>query len=262
MRITTFNVNGLRSALKKGFAHWLDAARPDVLCLQEVRWHEAEAQVREDLLEPLGYRDYWRHAERPGYSGVALWARREPDRVAADLGVDEFDGEGRLLVADFGRLRVASVYVPSGSSSEERQATKFRFLDHFAGWLESQRKRRRPVVVCGDLNVAHTERDLENWRGNRNHSGFLPEERAWLTRVLESGWVDTWRSLHPDESRSGYTWWSNRGRAREKNVGWRIDYQLATPSAARQARDAWVHGREPRLSDHAPLTVEYGTPPW
>jgi exodeoxyribonuclease-3 len=186
---------------------------------------------------------------------VAIYARREPDRVISGIGCDEFDPEGRYIQADFGKLSVVSVYLPSGSSSEERQAAKYRFLDRFLPVLQRLRADGREYILCGDWNIAHREIDLKNWRSNQKNSGFLPEERAWLTRVFdEVGYVDVFRSLNdkPDQ----YTWWSNRGQAWAKNVGWRIDYQIATPGIAAQARSERIY-RDKRFSDHAPLIIDY-----
>lgn len=254
LRVVSFNANGLRSAAQKGFVAWLAEQDADLCCLQEVRI--CEEQLHDGLRPPPGWHAQWACAERPGYAGVAIWSRAAPLRVSRGLAAPEFDAEGRLLAADFAGLRVVSLYLPSGSSSTERQAAKFRFMERFAVWLERQRRARLPVLVCGDWNIAHTEKDLKNWRANRDHSGFLPEERAWLGRVLDSGWHDVFRRLHPDAEGEGYTWWSSRGQARAKNVGWRIDYQIAVPRLAARARAARV-AREPRFSDHAPLIVDY-----
>ena len=254
LRVISLNANGLRSAASKGFRDWLAAQDADVCCLQEIR--VAADQLHDGLQPPPGWHARWQCAERPGYAGVAIWSRAEPERVRAGIGVAEFDAEGRVLAADFAGLRVVSLYLPSGSSSEERQRAKFRFMESFAPWLARQRRARRPVLVCGDWNIAHTEKDLKNWRANRDHSGFLPEERAWLGGVFDSGWCDVFRRLHPEAEGDGYTWWSNRGQARAKNVGWRIDYQVATPALAERAVAARVH-RADRFSDHAPLIVDY-----
>ncbi len=257
MRVITLNANGIRSAMGKGFGAWLAAQDADICCLQEVRI--AEQQLHDGLQPPSGWHAQWSFAERPGYAGVAVWSRTAPRRVARGIGEAEFDAEGRVLTTDFAGVRIVSLYLPSGSASELRQASKFRFLAAFKTWLARQRRARLPVLVCGDWNIAHTEKDLKNWRGNRDHSGFLPEERAWLTEVLSAGWRDVFRELHPEAEGEGYTWWSNRGQARAKNVGWRIDYQLGTPAIAERAIAARVH-REDRFSDHAPLIVDYELP--
>jgi len=209
-----------------------------------------------------GLRGYFHCASKKGYSGVGLYSRHEPSDVRYGLGVPEFDEEGRCVELRFDtparKLSVLSCYFPSGSSSEERQQAKFRFLDHIYPWLQALRQGRE-VLLVGDVNIAHQEIDLKNWKGNLKNSGFLPEERAWMTRLLaasEGGWVDVYRQLHPTETEAAYTWWSNRGQAWAKNVGWRIDYHLATPALAATARRAEVYKAQ-RFSDHAPLTVEY-----
>lgn len=255
LRITTLNLNGIRSATKKGWLDWVSASRPDVLCVQEVRAQESDLDAA--MRAAGGLRGHFACGTRKGYAGVALYARREPQAVRCGFGVAEFDDEGRYLEADFGDHTVISLYLPSGSSSEERLAAKFRFLDAFLPHLADLRASGREVVLCGDLNIAHREADLKNWKSNRKNPGFLPEERAWLTRLFdEVGWVDVYRRLHPDATDDCYTWWSNRGQAWAKNVGWRLDYQLATPGMAARAVRASVF-KDARFSDHAPLTVDY-----
>ncbi len=255
MKIITLNLNGIRSAARKGFLEWLPKQRADVVCVQEIKAQAAD--MTEELLAPAGYRGHFHYAEKKGYSGVGIYAKTAPDRVAAGFGVAEFDAEGRYLRADFGALTVVSLYLPSGSSGEHRQASKFRFLDAFHPHMKRLRKAGREVVLCGDWNIAHREMDLKNWKGNRKNSGFLPEERAWMTQIFdELGWVDVYRRLHPEATDESYTWWSNRGQAWAKNVGWRIDYQIATPGLAETARRAAIF-KDERFSDHAPLTIEY-----
>lgn len=253
-RITTLNANGLRSASAKGLLPWFRRERPDVLCLQEIKAQEPD--LPRELLAPRGWHAFFHPAEKKGYSGVAIYARHEPDRVVLGLGIPDIDAQGRYLQADFGRLSVASVYLPSGASGEAAQERKFAFLKRFLPHLERLRSLGREVVLCGDWNIAHREIDLKNWRSNQRNSGFLPEERAWLTDVLDRvGFVDVFRRLdaRPDQ----YTWWSNRGRAWEKNVGWRLDYQIATPGFAATAQRARIY-KARRFSDHAPLTIDYG----
>ncbi len=254
MRIITLNVNGIRSAAKKGFFDWLKRQQADVVCLQEVKAQEADLL---DGMRPTGFHSHYYCAQKKGYSGVALFSRREPDKVRGGFGSKEHDDEGRWLQADFGRLSVVSLYQPSGSAGPHRQESKFRFMDHFLPLLTRLRRDGREYILCGDWNIAHKEIDLKNWRSNQKNSGFLPEERAWLTQVFdELGWVDVFRTLNqkPDE----YTWWSRRGRAWENNVGWRIDYQIATPGIAKQAVKQRIY-RDPdkRFSDHAPLIIDY-----
>jgi len=254
-RIVTLNANGIRSADRKGLFQWVRKVEPDVLCLQEVKAHLAD--LDEGLRQPEGLHAFFHEAQKKGYSGTALFSRRKPRSVRTGFGDAEFDAEGRYVQVDFAKTSVVSVYFPSGSSSEERQQAKFRFLDRFLPHLAALRAQGREVVLCGDVNIAHREIDLKNWRSNQKNSGFLPEERAWMTRLLdEHGWVDVYRRLQPEATGEAYTWWSNRGRAWENNVGWRIDYQLATPGIAARAQDARVY-RGHRFSDHAPLIVEY-----
>jgi exodeoxyribonuclease-3 len=257
MRIVSINVNGIRSAWSKGLPQWLARHKADVACLQEVKAHEVDLEGV--VAAPRGCSAHYHCADKRGYSGVALISRHAADAVSCGFGSREFDAEGRLVRADFGKLSVVSVYQPSGSSGPERQAAKFRFLDEFFPYLKrlraESRRTGREFVLCGDWNIAHKEIDLRNWRSNRKNSGFLPEERAWLTRVFdELGWVDVFRKLDPRPDR--YTWWSNRGQAWAKNVGWRIDYQIATPGIAAKATRAAIFTAR-RFSDHAPLTVDY-----
>lgn len=255
MRIITLNLNGVRAAAAKGFFDWLPGQDADLVCVQELKAQAGDMSGR--MLAPDGYRGYFHYAAKKGYSGVGLYCRQEPERVMEGIGHPDFDAEGRYVRADFGNLTVISLYVPSGSSSPERQAAKFRFMDEFLPLLAGLRREGREIILCGDWNIAHREIDLKNWRGNRKNSGFLPEERAWLTRVFdELGWVDVYRRLYPDATGDAYTWWSNRGQAWAKNVGWRIDYHIATPAIAATAQAAGVY-KEQRFSDHAPLTVDY-----
>ena len=257
MRIVTLNVNGIRSAARKGFYRWLAAQRADVACLQEIKAQQPDLDAT--MRAPKGYFGAFSHAEKKGYAGVALYSRRQPDAVIEGFGSREFDPEGRYLEARFGRLSVVSLYLPSGSSGPHRQASKFRFLEEFLPQLRTLRRARREVVLCGDWNIAHKEIDLKNWRSNQKNSGFLPEERAWLSTVFdEVGLVDVFRTLNSKPEQ--YTWWSNRGQAWAKNVGWRIDYQIATPGIAKTARKESIYKRR-RFSDHAPLTIEYDWPP-
>jgi exodeoxyribonuclease-3 len=253
LRIVTLNLNGIRSACRKGFLDWIAAQDADVVCVQEVK---AQATDLDDTMRALGRAvGHFHFARQKGYSGVGLYARIDPKSVRSGFGCEEFDEEGRYVEADFGPYTVISVYVPSGSSSPERQAAKFRFMERFERHLQGLRASGREIVLCGDWNVAHKEIDLRNWKSNQKNSGFLPEERAWLTRLFdEHGWVDVFRRVDARPER--YTWWSNRGQAWAKNVGWRLDYQIATPGIAAVAQRAEIYTAQ-RFSDHAPLTIDY-----
>lgn len=254
MRIITANVNGIRSAANKGFFKWLEQQNADVVCLQEVR--ASHEQLTDKIFHPDGYETYFYCAEKKGYSGVAIYARAKPDKIIKGLGWDIADTEGRYIELCFGDLSVASIYLPSGSSGEERQQVKLAFLDKYMQILSDQFKHPRQYILCGDWNIAHKNIDLKNWRNNQNTSGFRPEERAWLDQLFETvGFVDAYRHFHPDKEQ--YTWWSQRApRARENNVGWRIDYQIISPSLADKITYADVYSAE-KFSDHAPLIIDY-----
>ena len=259
LRILSLNLNGIRSAAAKGFFDWLATTGADIVCVQELKAQMAD--LTPAMRAPDGYVGCFHPAEKKGYSGVGIYSRRTPERVVEGFGDAEFDAEGRYLQADFGKLSVVSLYLPSGSSSDERQQAKFRFLDRFRPRLQrlarDAKKAGREIVLCGDWNIAHTEKDLKNWKSNQKNSGFLPEERAWLSSVFDDlGWVDVHRKLLPEATGEAYTWWSNRGQAWAKNVGWRIDYQIATPGLAATARAVAVY-KEQRFSDHAPLIIDY-----
>ena len=255
MRVISLNLNGIRSAATKGFFPWMQRQGADVVCLQEIK--AQEPQLSPEMLAPRGYHGYFHCAEKKGYSGVGLYCAREPDNVRVGLGIPEFDVEGRYIQADFGKLSIVSLYLPSGSSGEARQAAKFQFMDQFLVELGKMRKADREYIICGDWNIAHREIDLRNWRSNRKNSGFLPEERAWMSSVLdEHRWVDVFRRLNDRPEQ--YTWWSNRGQSWDKNVGWRIDYQIATPGIAGKAEAESIYKRK-RFSDHAPLIIDYAT---
>lgn len=253
-KIISANLNGVRSASQKGFLDYLQTSLADVACVQELKAQQADLTT--EIHSPHGYHSVFHYAEKKGYSGVGIYSKEKPSKVQIGLGIPEFDSEGRYLRADFNNnLSIISLYLPSGSSSEERQQVKFAFLDAFFPMLQDLINEGRDIVICGDWNIAHQNIDIKNWKGNQKNSGFLPEEREWLTQVINTqGWVDTWRTLYPAEP--GYTWWSNRGQAYAKNVGWRIDYQLATPDFAKKAVDASVY-KDEKFSDHAPLIVNY-----
>jgi len=255
MRIITANLNGIRSAANKGFFPWMLAQQADVVCLQELKAQAAD--LTDEMRAPAGYHGYFHYAEKKGYSGVGIYSKREPDAVIEGLGIAEIDAEGRYLEAQFGNLSVVSLYLPSGSSGEHRQAAKFAFMECFLPHMAALIQSGREIILCGDWNIAHKEIDLKNWKSNQKNSGFLPEERAWLSRLFdEQGWIDVYRKLHPETTGEAYTWWSNRGQAWANNVGWRIDYQIATPSIGQTAQSASIYKAE-RFSDHAPLTVNY-----
>ncbi|WP_269531813.1 exodeoxyribonuclease III [Chitinimonas sp. BJYL2] len=256
MRIISANLNGIRSATNKGFLDWLPGTGADVVCLQEIKAQLSDLSAQ--MQAPAGYHGYFHPAEKKGYSGVGLYSRVKPDRVIEGVGIADIDSEGRYLRADFGRLSVISLYLPSGSSGEERQQVKFAFMARFMPHMQALMAEGREIVLCGDWNIAHQPLDLKNWKGNLKNSGFLPEERAWLTDVLGQGWVDVWRTLYPEAP--GYTWWSNRGQAYAKDVGWRIDYHIATPGIAATAKVASIF-KDIKFSDHAPLTVDYDFQP-
>lgn len=257
-KLTSLNLNGIRSAANKGLEAWLATTQPDCICVQELK------AVNDDMLgrfeQLAGLNGHFHFAEKKGYSGVGIYTRYEPSEVVVGFGNAEFDREGRYVELRFDtparKLSIVSCYFPSGSSGEERQQAKFRFLDAFYPYL-LELKRTREFILCGDVNIAHKEIDLKNWRSNQKNSGFLPQERAWMTRVLEeAGMVDVYRRLQPDTTGDAYTWWSNRGQAWANNVGWRLDYHLATPALAAHAHAEAIY-KEQRFSDHAPITIDY-----
>jgi exodeoxyribonuclease III len=251
-------LNGIRSAASKGIEAWLAKTKPDCICVQEVKAQATDIQGRFE--EMAGLKGHFHFAQKRGYSGVAAYSRHAPSEVVRGFGSSEFDAEGRYLELRFDRpgrkFSLISCYFPSGSSGEERQQAKFRFLDEFEPHLV-RLKSEREFILCGDVNIAHKEQDLKNWRGNRKNSGFLPQERAWMTKLFdEIGIVDVYRRLQPQATEAAYTWWSNRGQAWAKNVGWRLDYHLATSGLAQLALRESIY-KEERFSDHAPITVDY-----
>ena len=253
MRIITCNVNGLRAAVGKGFLEWMRKQKPDVVCLQEIKAQEAD--LPRPILAPRGLHAFFHPAEKRGYSGVAIYSKREPDNVTLGLGIAQIDKQGRFLQADYGNLSMISLYMPSGTMGEEAQARKYKFMDRFMPRLEAMRAGGREFVICGDWNIAHKDIDVKNWKTNQKTTGFLPREREWLTQVFERhGFVDVFRKLDPDPDR--FTSWNQFGGARERNIGWRIDSQIATPGMANLAKKTSIC-MEPWFSDHAPLTVDY-----
>ena len=257
-KLTSLNLNGIRSATSKGLEAWLAQSSPDCICVQEVK---AQAEDLAGKFEDLaGMKGHFHLAEKKGYSGVGIYTRLEPSDVVVGYRSDEFDREGRYVELRFDtptrKHSIISAYFPSGSSGEERQEAKFRFLAEFYPYLQAL-KGQRDFILCGDINIAHQEIDLKNFKGNKKNSGFLPEERAWMTKLLtEGGMVDVYRQLEPSATDAAYTWWSNRGQAYAKNVGWRLDYHLATPALAQGARTVEIY-KDTKFSDHAPITIGY-----
>lgn len=257
-KLTSLNLNGIRSASSKGLQAWVGQTAPDCICVQEVKAQAGDVAGRFEQLADL--HGYFHFAQKKGYSGVGVYAREAPTDVRVGFGHPEFDAEGRYVELRFDagpvKRSIISCYFPSGSSGEARQQAKFRFLEEIYPHLQ-QLKEEREFVLCGDVNIAHQAIDLKNWKSNQKNSGFLPEERAWMTRLLsEGGLVDVYRQLHPTTTDDAYTWWSNRGQAYAKNVGWRLDYHLATPAWAAQARSVSIYKGE-KFSDHAPISIEY-----
>lgn len=260
MKIISANVNGIRSAEKKGFFKWLKTVDADIICIQETK--AQIDQLHPDLHCPEQYHCYYYDAEKKGYSGVAIFSKSEPKKVIRGFGkgMEDMDTEGRYIQADFDinghKLSVASIYVPSGSSSDERQQVKFSFMDRFADKLKAMRRNKRDYILCGDWNIVHKEIDIKNWKGNQKNSGCLPEERAWLDQLFgPMGFVDAFRVVNKQAEQ--YTWWSNRGQAWAKNVGWRIDYQVITPDLQDKVKSVGIY-KDERFSDHAPLIIDYG----
>lgn len=257
-KLTSLNLNGIRSATSKGLEAWLATARPDCICVQEVKAQHDDVHGKFHVL--AGMQGHFHYAQKKGYSGVAIYTRHEPSDVIMGYNSPEFDAEGRYVELRFDtpqrKMSILSVYFPSGSSGEDRQQAKFRFLNEFYPHLQ-QLKAEREFILCGDVNIAHQAMDLKNWRSNQKNSGFTPEERAWMTKLLtEGGIVDVYRQLEPHTTDACYTWWSNRGQAYANNVGWRLDYHLATPALAATARTSHIY-KEQKFSDHAPITIEY-----
>jgi len=265
--LTSLNLNGIRSATSKGVEAWLEKAKPDCICVQEIKAQAPDMAGRFESL--AGLKGHFQFAEKKGYSGVGVYTRHEPSDVVIGYGSSEFDAEGRYVELRFDRpgrsvapkLSIISCYFPSGSSGEERQAAKFRFLAELRPHLLALKTGGREVVLCGDINIAHQEIDLKNFKGNKKNSGFLPEERDWMSTLLRhdktgGGMVDVYRHLQPATTDACYTWWSNRGQAYANNVGWRLDYHLATPAFAALARSEAIY-KDERFSDHAPITVGY-----
>ena len=253
LKVVSLNINGIRSGARKGFFEWMQREDPDVLCLQETKaqvW-----QLEDEIFHPLGFHNYFVDAEKKGYSGVAIYSKQEPREVRSGLDWPEADCEGRYLELDYGDYVIASLYLPSGTSSDERQDFKYTFLDFYEKRLREQKQSGREYILCGDWNIAHKKIDIKNWRSNQNNSGFLPKERAWMDKLFDDlGFVDAFRVLNQEADQ--YTWWSHRGQAWANNVGWRIDYQVITPGLKDKVKQVAIY-REEKFSDHAPLIIEY-----
>lgn len=255
MKVISFNANGIRSAAKKGFFDWLNKQKADVICFQETKAQEHQLKDH-DIFYPKGYFCYYFDADiKKGYSGVAIFTKHEPLKIKTGLGWEIPDLEGRYIQIDFPKLSIASIYLPSGTSGDARQAIKFDFLDKYMQILKKQLKHKREYIIAGDWNIAHQKIDLKNWKSNQKSSGFLPEERAWMDKLFnEVGYIDTFRYKYPEKI--AYTWWSNRANAWNNNVGWRIDYQVVTPGLKDKINNIEIY-RDEKFSDHAPLIVNY-----
>jgi len=251
MRLLSWNVNGLRAVHRKGFLDWFLAERPHVLCLQETK--ASEEQLPPELINVTGYQSYFRSGKRKGYSGVALYTRVKPRKVDFGFGVERFDVEGRTIAADYGPFILLNVYFPNGGASEERLQYKLDFYDDFLDYLDGLRRRRKKVVLCGDVNTAHKEIDLARPKQNVNNTGFLPEERAWITRLIEHGFIDTFRMF--DKEPGNYSWWDMKTRSRERNVGWRIDYFFVSKNLKKNLKAAYILP-EVMGSDHCPVGID------
>ena len=252
-RIITTNVNGIRAAEKKGFFDWIKTQDADVVCLQEIKAQEDQLDER---FYPKEYRCYYRPAEKKGYSGTAIFSKQAPTQVIKESPWDDINFEGRFIQADFKNFSVISIYIHSGSAKQERQDLKMAFLtERFMPYLQELKANGRKIIICGDVNIVHQERDIKNWKANQKNSGCLPEERAWLdTLFLEVGFIDSFREINQESHQ--YTWWSNRGQAWTNNVGWRIDYQILTPNLKGAVKNASIY-KDERFSDHAPFIVDY-----
>ena len=250
MKIITYNVNGIRSAISKGLLNWLEITQPHAICLQEIKL--SETQLVSPFFENLGFHCYWYPAKKKGYSGVAILSKQKPINVEYGMGHSFYDDEGRIIRADFEDFSLISAYFPSGSSGDERQAFKMKFLDDFFVYIESLQKKTPNLIISGDVNVCHQDIDIHNPKGNANSSGFLPDERAWVGRFLDNGYVDGFRHFNQDPHH--YSWWSYRAGARQKNLGWRIDYHFVSASIQHRLKSAVIHS-ELMFSDHCPVEI-------
>jgi len=254
MKVISYNVNGIRAAIKKGFLDWLATRPADVVCIQETKANHDD--VDKDAIEKLGYLTYWFSAQKKGYSGVAIFTRIKPDKVTYGTGHEQSDAEGRVIQADFGKVSVINAYFPSGTTGDERQSYKYLWLDEFFDYMQTLEKKRKKLIILGDYNIAHTDMDIHDPKGNRHSSGFLPEEKTWMDRWVTAGFVDTFRLLHPD-TRGAYTWWSQRfPSVRLNNKGWRIDYICTTKNLTKYLKAAGIFP-EVKHSDHCPVFAEF-----
>lgn len=250
-KIISYNVNGIRSAMSKGWLDWVRAAGPDIICLQEIKANPEQLDLT--VFDEAGYKHYWYPAQKKGYSGVAILSKREPDHVEYGCGIKQYDDEGRVLRADYGEVSVMSVYMPSGSSGDERQAFKMKWLDDFQKYIDALKKKRQKLVISGDYNICHKPIDIHNPVSNANSSGFLPEEREWIDGFMKSGFTDTFRYFNQEPHQ--YSWWSFRANSRAKNLGWRIDYHLVSANLDKQLKRAAILP-EAKHSDHCPILLE------
>ena len=248
--IISYNVNGIRAAIRKGFAEWLSDENPDIICLQESK--AQPEQVDFSIIENMGYHHHWHSAEKKGYSGVVTISKNKPDLVVEGCGMKKYDREGRIIRTDFGDVTILNCYFPSGTSGDIRQEFKYEFLDDFFKWAHKLKKERNKLIIVGDYNIAHTENDIHNPKGNKKNSGFLPEEREWMTKWFDSGFTDSFRKVHPEKTE--YSWWSYRANARANNKGWRIDYQSVTDNLADAVKEV-KHLGEAKHSDHCPVKM-------
>lgn len=252
MRIISYNVNGIRAAMNKGLVDWLKSNPADIICIQETKAHKDNVDVKQ--IEDLGFETYWYSAQKKGYSGVAVFTKIKPTKVEYGNGHGPSDDEGRVIQLDFGDIRLINAYFPSGTSGDERQSFKYKWLDEFFDYLKKLRKTKKKIILCGDYNIAHNEIDIHDPKGNKKSSGFLPEERAWMTKFLDSGWIDTFRMFHPEPHR--YSWWSQRfPTVRAQNKGWRIDYITVTEELKNDLKDADMYP-DVKYSDHCPVYLE------
>ncbi len=253
MRIISYNVNGIRAAINKGFIEWLKTDPADIICLQETK--AMKDNVDYTKIEALGFETFWFSAQKKGYSGVAIFTKIKPSNVEYGHANEQSDFEGRVIRADFGDITLINAYYPSGTSGDERQTYKYKWLDEFFAYVQELRKKRKKLIVVGDYNIAHKEVDIHDPKGNKNSSGFLPEERAWMDKFLQNDWVDTFRALNPD-AKGAYSWWSQRfPSVRLQNKGWRIDYICITANLKPQLKDARIYP-DVKHSDHCPIYVE------